>query len=111
MRPLADSAPRTLALILAVAAATWMLVLGVSGFETGWLYLVPALLIAIPLLAGRYPGEHVLDRLRSRRSAPHRRCAAVARPGCVGVAPVLPRGGLLLAAGLGRRGPPGPRAA
>lgn len=111
MRPLADSTPRTLALILAVAAATWTLLLGATGVETGLLFLAPALLIAIPLLGGRYPGEQVLDRLRSRRRAPRRRLVALAPPSCVNVTTVLPRGGLLVAAALARRGPPTARAA
>jgi hypothetical protein len=49
-----------------------------AALQLGLLYLAPALLFAVVLLAGRYPGAEVLERLirpRRRRRRPARRAA------------------------------------
>jgi hypothetical protein len=48
----------------------------ISGLQLGLLYLAPAVLFAVVLLAGRYPGAALLERLarprRARRRPPRR---------------------------------------
>jgi hypothetical protein len=95
------------------------LLLGLTGLTVGLLLVQamtgaevmmasPALVLALPLLAGRYVGEERIARLARRFVAPVRR-AARALWATLPRAPrvVLPRGGLLLAASLAERGPPG----
>jgi hypothetical protein len=76
-----------------------------TGIDTGLLYLAPALVLALPLLAGRYVGEEQLVRLAA---APRRR--RLAAPGTPAprrrLRAVIARGGLLLAEALAERGPP-----
>jgi hypothetical protein len=80
-----------------------VLALAATGYAHAALLLVPAALLALPLLFGRYPGERVLARLRRgrRQMAP----ASVAPRG-----PSAPRvhinGGRLVACGLAGRAPP-----
>ncbi|HEY7831084.1 MAG TPA: hypothetical protein VIC06_11025 [Solirubrobacteraceae bacterium] len=72
---------------------------------TAVLCLLPVLVLALPLLARRYPGEHILLALRDETPlrwphprasvAPHHRIAAI-----------TPRGGRLLGCGLAVRPPP-----
>ena len=71
------------------------------------LCLAPALVVAIPLLARRYPGERVLNALRSepRVRWPRPRSSARARRGVVLVAA---HGGLLIGRSLAVRPPPLP---
>jgi hypothetical protein len=82
----------------------------VTGLSPDVLLAVPALLLVLPLLAGRYVGEDGLVRLAGRAFVARRRS-----PGSIGArrrAPrVLPRGGRLLAAALAERGPPAVAAA
>ena len=80
-----------------------LLGLHLGGLEIGLLYMAPAFALALPLLAGRYPGEGVLvgaraRRPRQRRIEPH----PVVRP----PARLLPRGGLLVGHALAGRAPP-----
>jgi hypothetical protein len=92
-----------------LALATLSLALAVLQSATGVspdvLLAVPALLLLLPLLAGRYLGEESLARLTGRMAARRRRS-----PASIGArrrAPrVLPRGGRLIAAVLAERGPP-----
>src|SRR5690349_2530771 len=67
----------------------------------------PALVLALPLLAGRYVGEERLARLAARLGARVARAARTLNDR-LPRAPraVLPRGGRLLAASLAERGPP-----
>lgn len=60
---------------LAFAALTvvWLLGLELLGVEAAVAYLAPALLILLPLLSGRYPGDDALVRVAGRRSRPSRR--------------------------------------
>ena len=57
----------------------WVAALALTGSTDALLFMAPALLIAIPLLGGRFFGEELIVRLASRRARP-RRCAAVAAP-------------------------------
>ena len=66
----------------------------------------PALLLALPLLAGRYVGEEVIERLRTPRPAPARRRSKQAAPRLRPVARHMPRGAGLVASHLARRPPP-----
>jgi hypothetical protein len=76
-----------------------------SGVGADALIAVPALLLLVPLVAGRYVGAERLVRLVRRsprprygRARPVLRRPPVRRAG--------PRGGLLIAVALARRGPP-----
>jgi hypothetical protein len=98
-----DLRPLLAVALLGVAVA---LAESVSGLDTGLLLLSPALVLLLPLLAGRYLGEERLERLVARFAGPGR-----PRP----VSAPLPRrrprasaarGGRLLAAALAERGPP-----
>jgi hypothetical protein len=86
----------------AVLFGLWLLGLHIGGLDTGMLFLAPAFLLALPLLAGRYLGA---DRLAARCAPLRRRVAAaidVPRPRVR----LVPRGGLLLGCSLAGRAPP-----
>jgi hypothetical protein len=71
----------------------------------GLLFLAPAVLLALPLIAGRYVGAERLSRVAARRVDGARRSvpALLAPRRCPRVPP---RGGLLIAASLAVRPPP-----
>ncbi|MQA74888.1 MAG: hypothetical protein GEU88_11200 [Solirubrobacterales bacterium] len=75
--------------------------------EAGLLAAVPALLVFVPLLAGRYLGAERLERLIARRAPGRSRRAPrrAARP-TLGVRVCFPRGGRLIADSLAGRPPP-----
>ena len=85
-----------------VMAALWLAGLHVGGLDTGLLFLAPAFVLLLPLLAGRYPGERALAPLRPavRPSAPLALSLPRPRLGFV------PRGGLLVGCSLAGRAPP-----
>jgi hypothetical protein len=96
---------------VAVAAAVLLLALGLDGAHgagmatalwQGTLYVLPALLLAISLLARRYPGERLLLLLCIRHARP--RVGVRARLPEVTLAG--PRGGRLIALSLAGRAPP-----
>jgi hypothetical protein len=92
---------------LAFAALTvvWLIGLELLGVEAAVAYLAPALLILLPLLSGRYPGDEALVRVAGRRSRPARLLPPPSLPRRrAGV--LLPRGGRLVATALAGRGPP-----
>jgi hypothetical protein len=97
---------RTLPCLIAGVALALALVHGATGIGADALIAVPALLLLLPLAAGRYVGSERLARLARRAPAPALRSGG--RP----VAPrrpsrrAGPRGGLLIAVSLARRGPP-----
>jgi hypothetical protein len=94
---------------LAFAALTvlWLIGLELLGVEAALAYLAPALLILLPLLSGRYPGDEALARVALRRARPSRRPPPAAPPLRRRPAgALLPRGGRLVAASLAGRGPP-----
>jgi hypothetical protein len=77
----------------------------VAGVLTGILFLLPALVLALVLLARRYPGERTLARL----SAPSRARWARPRasvPHAARTFAVAAHGGLLIARSLAVRPPP-----
>jgi hypothetical protein len=95
--------------LAALAAALGSVQLA-TGVAPDALIAAPGLLLLLPLAAGHYVGESGLVRLtREPPFRPH----AGARPPALrrGRTHDVPRGGLLIAAALGRRGPPAPAAA
>jgi len=71
------------------------------------LYLLPAVVLALPLLARRYPGERVLIALRGERRVRWPRPRSCV-PSQRGIALVVVRGGRLLGSALAVRPPPAP---
>lgn len=70
----------------------------------GLLFLSPAVVLAVVLFAGRYPGERAIERWRDARTRPVRRLATPLPP-----RPRLfasPGGGRLIAVSLAGRAPP-----
>ncbi|MDX6688993.1 MAG: hypothetical protein QOG15_450 [Solirubrobacteraceae bacterium] len=96
-------------LLLGLAALTLALAcLTLVGVHSDVLLLAPVLLVALPLLAGRYVGEEHLARLAAAFVARRRRPAAMLVPTMSRCPRVLPRGGRLIAASLAERPPPLP---
>jgi len=89
-----------------VVVAVALLVGGHTGGSVvaGVLHLLPAVLLALVLLSGRYPGELALERLRLARTGRPRRASSSAAPRLY--ATVALRGGRLIASSLAGRGPP-----
>jgi len=84
----------------------WVAALALTGSTDALLFMAPALLIAIPLLGGRFIGEELIVRLASRRARPRRRVTVTA-PALPPVPSAwLPRGARLIAASLAKRPPP-----
>ena len=95
---------------LAALAATLAGVQMATGVAPDVLIAAPGLLLLLPLAAGRYVGEDGLVRIA--RATPFRPRGAARAPAVRrGRSPVVPRGGLLIALALARRGPPAPVAA
>ena len=95
-------------LALAAIAALWTLGLLGLGVAEAAAYLAPTLLILLPLLGGRYPGDAALTRAasRARRMRPR---SSLARPHRrFGPPRCLPRGGCLVGSALAGRAPPCP---
>jgi hypothetical protein len=95
-------APRLLLVACALPLA-WLLAHSFLDLGLGLLFLAPALLLALPLLAGRYVGAERLR--RGTRSPPAARPAPLPPP-CRAWLRVPPRGGLLIASSLSVRPPP-----
>jgi hypothetical protein len=107
-------------LIRATATALLLLALGLIGLAAhsgglaaalwqGALYVLPALLLAIPLLVRRYPGERLLGLLRSGRV--RLRARVRVRVAVRAVELLNPHGGRLIALSLAGRAPPSLRTA
>jgi hypothetical protein len=93
--------------VLAVAAIGLLASLGSLGaLAPGVLMLLPPLLLALVLLAGRYPGERLIERWRRARPRARQALAAVLVPRRRPLQ--LVRGGRLIAAALAGRAPPLP---
>jgi hypothetical protein len=94
--------------VLAVVVALTQSLAPLSGLETGLLYLAPALILALPLLAGRYVAEDQVLRLAAGVRWLRRRRAANRIVARLPYAPrvLVVRGGRLLAAALAERAPP-----
>jgi len=85
----------------------WVAALAVNGSTHALLFLVPALLIVIPLLGGHYIGEELIVKLVARRARPRRRTAdAPVRPLPPAPESRRPRGAGLIAFSLAKRPPP-----
>jgi hypothetical protein len=87
----------------AVLFGLWLLGLHLGGLDTGLLFLTPAFVLALPLLAGRYLGA---DRLAARRAPLRRRVSAAIQRLPRPRVRLVPRGGLLLGCSLAGRAPP-----
>jgi hypothetical protein len=102
---------RTLSCAMVAIAVALAVVHVVTGVGADALIAAPALLLLLPLVAGRYVGSERLVRLARRVLRPaHRRGdrpVARRRPD----RRPAPRGGLLIAVSLARRGPPASAAA
>jgi hypothetical protein len=85
-----------------VLAALWLIGLHVGGLDTGLLFLAPAFVLLLPLLAGRYVGERALAPLRRRVRRAVAAALELPRPR----ARLVPRGGLLVGCSLAGRAPP-----
>ena len=85
-----------------VLAALWLLGLHAGGVDTGLLFLAPAFVLLLPLLAGRYVGERALAPLHP----PVRRAVVAAIRLSRPPARLVPRGGLLVGCSLAGRAPP-----
>lgn len=83
----------------------WLLALAITGSTDVLLFLAPALLIAVPLLCGRYLGEELIAKLVARRTEKPRH-PRLLRP--APSAPIVwrPRGTRLIAFSLAKRPPP-----
>jgi hypothetical protein len=93
--------------VLGVVAIAATLASTVAGMDTGVLHLAPALVLLLPLLAGRYVGEERLAALVETVDARAPRAAARLAPRLPRAPRVVaPRGGRLLAAALAGRAPP-----
>jgi hypothetical protein len=94
-------------MLLAFAVGTSLLIVlaALAGHAELIAYTAPLLVIALPLVAGRYVGEERLRRLsslaRPREPRPRVATPALRRP-----AELVPRGGRLIAHALAERGPP-----
>jgi hypothetical protein len=94
-------------LAFAALSLAWLLGLELLGVQDAFAHLAPALLIFLPLLGGRYPGDEALVRAAARRIRARRRPSAAAslprrrHPGAL-----LPRGGRLVGTALAGRAPP-----
>ena len=85
----------------------WVAALAVTGSTEALLFLAPALLIAIPLLGGRYLGEELVVKLAAGRARPARRArTALAWSPLSAPASWQPRGSGLIAFSLAKRPPP-----
>jgi hypothetical protein len=93
-------------LAFAALTALWVLGLELLGVDAALAYLAPSLLILLPLLSGRYPGEEALVRAAARRARPVRRGRPAAVPRRRARDALLPRGGRLVGAALAGRAPP-----
>jgi hypothetical protein len=95
--------------LFAFAAGTSALVLlaALAGHAELIAYTAPVLIVALPLVAGRYVGEERLRQLSSLERPPARRVPA-ATPAVRRPAELVPRGGRLIAHSLAERGPPLP---
>jgi hypothetical protein len=93
-----------------VVAALGALLAAIAGHAELVAYTAPVLVLALPLLRGRYVGEERIARLRGRacRGVPRRApLVALAEANRRALRPV-PRGGRLIAAALAVRPPPAP---
>jgi hypothetical protein len=88
-----------------LVVAAWMVAQALIGAETGLAYLAPALLVALPLILGRYLGEEQLAVLAGTSRSPGARVRSrISSPR--GYVRVMYRGGRLVASAMAKRPPP-----
>ena len=97
---------RRLLVLATCVTSALVLVLALAGHPELLAYASPLLVVALPLVAGRYVGEQSLERMRRHPARPRARRALVVRPAVRRGFGVVPRGGQLIAAALAERGPP-----
>jgi hypothetical protein len=93
-------------LVLVLGAIALVLLHLAVGYAEGLVVLVPMVLVALPLAAGRYVGEDALERWRVARAVTRRRWCVAPAPRLRAAARSAARGGVLLATHLSRRPPP-----
>lgn len=94
-------------LLLALTAVGVVCVLPIAlGAPVDLLLAAPLLLLALPLLAGRYVGETTLRRLARSARGPRRLPPGVGTAVARRAIAIVPRGGALLATSLAVRPPP-----
>lgn len=83
----------------------WALALALAGSTDALLFMAPALLLVAPLIAGRYVGEGLIERLGERLGRPRRLASS---PASTPHPPAVwrPRGSGLIAFALATRPPP-----
>ncbi|HEU0249923.1 MAG TPA: hypothetical protein VFR48_04275, partial [Solirubrobacteraceae bacterium] len=96
--------PGTVARRLAVVVALIVAVAALVAVDPNALCMLPALLLAVPLLLRRYPGERLLSSVSCVKQP--RRVAALGSQPPRTVVKMMPRGGLLIARSLAVRPPP-----
>jgi len=84
----------------------WIVALAITGSTDVLLFLTPALLIAIPLFAGRYFGEELIAKLAARRDRKPQRARLVLPLAPGAPRTWRPRGRRLIAFSLAKRPPP-----
>lgn len=90
----------------AVVVAAWMAAEALTGYQSGLLYLAPALVLALPLLLGRFVGEEQLAGLAGRATTRPRRRRALRSARPRSHTRLMQRGGRLVASGMAKRPPP-----
>ena len=95
-------------ILLGLAALTLLfaVVQSATGISSDVLLAAPAVLLLLPLLAGRYVGEDGIARLSALVATPRRRPVAQRATPPLRAPLVLARGGRLIGEALARRGPP-----
>lgn len=96
---------RRILLALSVLALGLALAQTTLGLDTGFLFMAPALVLALPLLAGRYPGSAALAAFVRTLPRPRRAAPSDAAPRGA-FDRLLPRGGQLIAWAMAVRPPP-----
>lgn len=85
----------------------WVVALAVTGSTDALLFMAPALLIALPLLSGRYIGEELIAKLAAGQARKPPRTAVSPTPPRALTPPTWPpRGTGLVAFSLAKRPPP-----
>jgi hypothetical protein len=95
-----------LLLLTAFFTSAALLLAAFAGHAELIAYAAPLLVVAVPLLAGRYVGEETLERLRERGEPRPRAGAAPLLRSAGAALSAFPRGGRLIAQALAERAPP-----
>jgi hypothetical protein len=91
---------------LAALTVLFAVVQSATGISGDVLLAAPALILLLPLLAGRYLGEDGIARLGAFVAPPRRRPALSRIASALRAPRILARGGQLIGDALGTRGPP-----